>query len=145
MKDRTRTYRYSGAVKCRRNKRHWPADNGRSCQQTKRWQAPESPAPQTQRRRRSTVYVTAQLQVHLDLVADCCRKFTTSSTSTRSPETLLSNNSEPVPKHVESTRKILFCAIGYTMLNRATRNTCSRIAISNTRNKDCPTARREDD
>ena len=94
MKDRTKTYQYFGGVSCRRNKRHWPANNSRSCQQSRRWQAPASPAsldaPPTKVDRcyRCRQHVTAQPQVHMDLVADCCRKFTTSSTSTRSPETI---------------------------------------------------------
>ena len=41
-----------------------------------------------------------------------------------SPEIyLLTDNSETVPKHVESTRKLYFYTLGYAMLNRATRNT----------------------
>ena len=108
MKDRTRTYRYSGGVKCRRNKRHWPANNGRSCQQLNRRQAPASPAPQTYRRRMTIVVI----------VIDNTRRRNCKSTWTQlltvvrrhlSPEIyLLTNNSETVPKHVESTRKTLF-------------------------------------
>ena len=38
-----------------------------------------------------------------------------------------------VPKHVESTRKIFFCAIGYTMLNRATRTRAAEIVVATKR------------
>ena len=86
----------------------------------KRWQALESPAPQTVdttptkiddcyrstiTRDGATVAGSSQLPVH--------RHF--------SPEIyLLLNNSKTLPKYVDSTHQTLFSTIGYAMLNRAT-------------------------
>ena len=73
-------------------------------------------------------------KVHLDLVAHCCRKFTTSGTSTLSPKIIYYRIIRKTCSECdESTRKTLFYAVGYNNLNRATRNTCARIAVSNIR------------
>ena len=140
MKDRSKTYRYSGGVKCRRNRRRWPANNGRSCQQSKRQQAPASPATQTYRRRMSIVVIVIDntrrrnckstwtwSQVHLDLVAHCCRKFTTSGASTL-PSNIIYYRiiRQTCLKYDVTTRKLYFFPIGYNNFRIAQRATRAR-------------------
>ena len=81
------------------------------------------------RRRRSTIVVIdndnerrSWLQVHLDLLARCCRKLTTSGTSILSLNFIFCRlNRGNSPKYDETTHKTLFSTVGYDNSKLATR------------------------